>query len=176
MRHYLQLALATFPKQRLWARHKWTLIRAPIMAVCMAIGLSLMPGALVAESARVAEDQTTTGKFLTATEVRPILTATKSSWIAVREFDGNDLLYFTHLLAWRCGLYEVNFSINGGELQPFPIPECAPDIVNAMAIPEDAQVYLTYELGSVQSIEVTLLYDDLGTDTASYERSAVLTP
>lgn len=123
---------------------------------------------------RVAEDQTVTGKFLTATEVRPILGATKGNWIAVREFNGQDLLYFTHLLSWRCGLYEVNFAINGGKMQLFEMAECDPD--NAMAIPSDATIYLEYPLKSIETITVELLYDDLGREIAEFERANVMTP
>ncbi len=125
---------------------------------------------------RVAEDQTPTGKFLTAGEVRPILNATKTSWIGVREFDGQDLVYFTHLLAWRCGLYEVQYVINGGAAEVFTIPECPPDIENAMTIPEDTQIFITQPLGSVETVDVTLLYDDLGTDVVQFSRAAVLMP
>lgn len=145
------------------------------------IGLLALAGVVsgqvaIADTERKAEDQTPTGKFLTAGEVRPILEATKGNWIGVREFDGKDLVYFTHLVSWRCGLYEVHYAINGGEMQPFPIPECPPDIANAMAIPDDAEVYITRELGTVQSVKVELLYDDLGTDTVTYERAAVKIP
>ncbi|PSL19592.1 hypothetical protein [Shimia abyssi] len=126
--------------------------------------------------AREAEDQTPSGKFLTATEVRPILDATKGNWVAVREYGGQDLVYFTHLLSWRCGLFDVHFSINGGEMQRFDIPECPPDIAQPNAIPDDATIYLSFELGSVQSIEVELLYDDLGADAATFERAAILLP
>lgn len=66
--------------------------------------------------------------------------------------------------------------INGGPAEVFPIPKCPPDIENAMTIPEDTQIFITQPLGSVQTVEVTLLYDDLGTDTAQYERSAVMIP
>jgi len=125
---------------------------------------------------RVAEDQTPTGKFLTAGEVRPILNATKTSWIGVREFDGQDLVYFTHLLAWRCGLYEVQYTINGGAAEVFPIPECPADIENAMTIPEDTQIFITQPLGSVNTVDVTVLYDDLGTDTVQFERASVMLP
>ena len=137
--------------------------------------LAVLGSTALAED-RVAEDQTPTGKFLAAGEVRPILEATKTSWIGVREFDGQDLVYFTHLLSWRCGLYDVQYAINGGPTQVFPIPECPPDIENAMTIPEDTQIYITQPLGSVHTVDVTLLYDDLGTDTVQYERSAVLIP
>lgn len=137
--------------------------------------LGVLSSTALAED-RVAEDQTPTGKFLTAGEVRPILEATKTSWIGVREFDGQDLVYFTHLLSWRCGLFEVQYAINGGPAQVFSIPECPPDIENAMTIPEDTQIYITQPLGSVQTVDVMLLYDDLGTDSVQYERSAVLIP
>ena len=151
-------------------------MRSNLLSVCAAIALAAGVSGLHAEEARVAEDQTPTGKFLTAGEVRPILDATKGNWIAVREFDGQDLVYFTHLVSWRCGLYEVQFRINGGELRQFPIAHCPPDIESAMAIPEDTQVFITEPLGSVQSVDVTLLYDDLGTDEASFERASVLLP
>ncbi|MGR3714718.1 MAG: hypothetical protein ACU0A6_16540 [Shimia sp.] len=130
----------------------------------------------LAEGDRVAEDQTPTGKFLTATEVRPILDATQANWVAVREYEGQDLIYFTHLLSWRCGLFEVQYTINEGPRTVFTIPECAPDIANAMAIPDGTVIYIARPLGSVQTIKIDVLYDDLGTASASFDRAAVLIP
>lgn len=125
---------------------------------------------------RVAEDQTPTGKFLTASEVKPILGATKGNWIAVREWEGQDLIYFTHLLSWRCGLYEIRYTVNEGEQLSWPIPDCDPATHTVGAIPEDAAIYTELPLKSVETITVDLLYDDLSTETATFERAAVLIP
>ncbi|GAA6209146.1 hypothetical protein NBRC116601_24390 [Cognatishimia sp. WU-CL00825] len=134
-----------------------------------------LSGTLAAED-RLAEDQSPSGKFLTATEVKPILTATKANWIAVREWQGQDLIYFTHLLSWRCGLYEIRYSVNGGPQQLWPIPECDPVTHSVGLIPEGTEIYTTLPLQSVASVEIEVLYDDLTTDVSAYERAAVLMP
>ena len=125
---------------------------------------------------RVAEDQTPTGKFMTATEVKPILGATKGNWVAVREWEGQDLIYITHLLSWRCGLFEVRYAVNGGEQMTWPLPDCDAATYTPGAIPTDADIYTTLPLKSVETVEIELLYDDLTTEQASFERQAVLLP
>lgn len=124
----------------------------------------------------VAEDQTPTGRFLTAGEVKPILSATQASWIAVREWEGQDLLYFTHLLSWRCGLYEIRYAINGGAFESHGFPECDPASQTLGSIPEGAQIYIAFPLSSIEVISIELLYDDLSTERAEFTRSSVLIP
>ncbi len=164
------------------------MIDVVLFLMAMAAGGGDAAGGMVAELAepvgqdrpkvmREAEDQTLSGKFLTATETRPILTATRGNWVAVREFNGQDLVYFTHLLSWRCGLYEINYAINGGPMQSWPMPECYADGPSPNAITaEDGLPYISLELGSVQSIDVEILYDDLSTDAAHFDRAAVKMP
>ncbi len=123
-----------------------------------------------------AEDQAPTGKFLTATEVRPILTATKANWIAVREWEGQDLLYFTQLLSWRCGLHQVRYSVNGQEPKIWPLPACDTQSYTPASIPSDAHIYVSLPLSSVETISVDLLYDDMTTDQEEYLRAAILIP
>lgn len=145
-------------------------VSAAMMAVMCA------GGAAVAQEGFVMEDQTPTGKFLTATEVRPILEATQGNWIAVRDYNGQDLLYFTHLLAWRCGLHAVRFAINDGPMQPFELPPCDAEAPAPAAIPDGAVIYLGFPSGSIETVTVELFYDDLGTSSARFERAAVQIP
>lgn len=116
--------------------------------------------------------------FTTAAEVQPILTMTKGNWVAVREYDGNDLLYFTHLESWRCGLDGVMYGINSDvadqvwEQEACYEDEAAP---NTMKM-ENGLPFVTLELGSVETLIVEITYDDGTTDTATYERKAIMTP
>ncbi|PIE13129.1 MAG: hypothetical protein CSA70_07035 [Rhodobacterales bacterium] len=124
----------------------------------------------------MAEDQTPTGKFTTAVEVKPILAATRANWVAVREYEGQDLVYFSHLLAWRCGLVGVRYAINGGAQKDWPLAPCQIDTAQPNAIPRDARIYESHALKSVETISVELIYDDLTRETAVFSRKSVLMP
>ena len=114
----------------------------------------------------------------TTAEVKPILTMIKGMWVAVREYDGNDLLYFTMLESYRCGLDEVKYGINSDvpdqvwEQEACYVDEAAP---NAMKM-EDGLPFITFELGSIETVIVEITYDDGTTDTETYERNAIMTP
>ncbi len=109
-----------------------------------------------------AEPQTPTGRFTTATEVRPILNATRGSWVAVRVWEGRDLLYVTQLWSWRCGLLEMKIGINGAPPEVWPLPECHMDQPMPGAIlEEDGLPYREYGVDEIRRIVVELLYDDL---------------
>lgn len=127
--------------------------------------------------ALVAEPQVPTGKFTTAVEVKPILNATRGNWVAVREFNGQDLVYVTHLWSWRCGLLEMRVGINGAPPEPWPLPPCHIDQpAPNMVADGDGLPYREFGLQSVASLEVELTYDDLSTDVAQFDRQAVLIP
>ncbi|MFD3189473.1 hypothetical protein ACFMPD_04260 [Sedimentitalea sp. HM32M-2] len=130
-----------------------------------------------AEPQLVAEPQVPTGKFTTALEVKPILNATRGNWITVREFNGRDLLYVTHLWSWRCGLLELRVGLNGNPPEPWPLPECHLDAATPAAILEtDGLPYRDFQQGSIAMIEVQITYDDLTTDRAKYNRQGIQIP
>ncbi len=124
-----------------------------------------------------AEPQTPTGRFTTATEVKPILNATRGSWVAVRVWEGRDLLYVTQLWSWRCGLLEMKIGINGAPPEVWPLPKChMSQPMPGTILEEDGLPYREYGLNEIKSIVVELLYDDLSTDRAEFNRADVLTP
>ena len=99
---------------------------------------------------------------------------TKANWISVREFDGQDLLYVTHLWAWRCGLLEIKVGVNGETPQNWPLPTCHENEAAPNAIKEgDGLPYRNYGLGQIALIEVHLTYDDLSTESAKFNRQGM---
>ncbi len=133
-----------------------------------------MAAALVAGLAAPASAQ----NFTTAAEIRPILEATRANWVAVREYDGRDLVYFTHLIAWRCGLTEVKFTINdASQIYVWPLEPCYEGTAQPNAI--KAEEYLPYvelPLGAAQTIAVVMTLDDGSVLSGGYGRAAVLMP
>ncbi|WP_227751488.1 hypothetical protein [Tabrizicola oligotrophica] len=137
------------------------------------VAVSMTVAAMAAATVALAQTYTT------AAEVKPILTATKPSWIAVREFDGQDLLYFTNLLAWRCGVSTIAYGLNGAPAEtPFAMEPCyeGEAVPNALKAEDNAFLFLTQPLGSIATVSLLVTYDDGSTDTADYERKAVLMP
>jgi hypothetical protein len=125
------------------------------------------------------EPQTPTGLYTTATEVKPILGLTRASWVAVQDNDGTDFVYFTNLIAWRCGIWEVRYGLNGAApTTPLPLEPCYEDTAapNAIIDPVTYPIYITAPSGSVESIELEILFDDATIDAAVYARASVLMP
>jgi hypothetical protein len=124
-----------------------------------------------------AEPQEPTGRFTTATEVKPILNLTRNNWIHVREFNGQDLVYVTHLWSWRCGLLDMKVGINGAAPETWPLPQCHMDQPMPNAILDtDGLPYRSFGLGAVNEIEVHLVYDDLSTEQVRFNRQGMAQP
>lgn len=116
-------------------------------------------------------------QFTTAEEIRPILDATRANWVSVREFDGNDLLDFTHLMDWRCGLDSIRYSVNGEPSKTWQGEPCHADEAKPNAIKSPEQpLHVVYPLGSIETVKIDLDYDDGTTDSASYDRRSILMP
>lgn len=115
--------------------------------------------------------------FMTSAEVKPIMGMTEGSWVAVREWEGQDLVYFTHLESMRCGIQSVRYGINVAEPDTdWALDTCDKSKANPNEISGEHLIYGTFPLGSVQTISVTLGFDDGTTLSNTFERSAIMTP
>lgn len=135
--------------------------------------------AMAESGTRQPEPQIATGQWTVAVEVKPILGMTKSNWVAVRLYEGQDLLYFSHLLAFRCGLWEIRWGVNGEPAtNQVALEPCHTDTAqpNALTDPLTYPIYVTLPPESVTSVFVEIVYDDGTTDFARFDRNQILIP
>ena len=91
-------------------------------------------------------------------QIKPILNMTKDNWISFRDYNGKQLIYFTHLESYTCGIKQVRYSINSDALdQTWELQPCDPN--NPIEITKEV-IYLTLPLGTAQSIAVKLTFTD----------------
>jgi len=131
------------------------------------------------DASRAPEPQIATGKFTTAVEVRPILSMTKAQWVGVREYNDSDYVYFTQLMAWRCGLWDIRYGINGAPADNVMAMEpCNEEFAqpNVMVDIENYLPYVIFPLGSVDTITIEIVFDDGTSDSAQYDRADVRIP
>ncbi len=117
-------------------------------------------------------------QFTTAQEVRPILQATRAQWIALRDYEGKDWLYFTQILAWRCGLSDIFFAVNDGPEERLEMEECHEGTATPNALTSDDldRFLRRYPAGSVTRVRIRLVLDDGTQDSAEFARKDVLMP
>lgn len=95
-----------------------------------------------------------------------LLEITKASWVDTQTFDQQNLVYFTHLLSYRCGIQAVRYGINRDQPdQTFALPPCNPAdpyavegtlYIEAPKSLKNVVVELTYLDGRTSTIETFL--------------------
>ncbi len=91
---------------------------------------------------------------------RTALTATSDQWIAFRNYDGRQWIYFTGIVTWHCALKQVLYSVNSEDLdQIFPLPECNEQTPYSID-PERDPVYVNMKLGSAETVAVQIVFAD----------------
>lgn len=111
-------------------------------------------------------------QFNSAAEVKPILQMIVPQWVSIREYDGQDLLYFTLLEVYRCGLEQIRYVINDGKPRVWQTEPCEGDAVFS-EIGADRLPYATFGLGSLETVRIELIYDDGSVQTERYQRSDI---
>ncbi|MDI1266424.1 MAG: caspase family protein [bacterium] len=88
---------------------------------------------------------------------RKILDMTSTSWLSFREFNGL-LVYYTHLMSYRCAIREVRVGIDSAVPDKvLKMPPCDPR--DPSVIPHDATPYLKLA-PATKSVSVELTYRD----------------
>ncbi len=155
-------------------------LQAEAMAQAEAAAVAEAPvTAMDSLAGREPEPQVPTGKYTTAVEIKPIMGMTKSNWAAVRLYEGQDLVYFTHMLSWRCGLWEIRYGINGNPAdQVFEMEPCHEETAqpNAMTDVANYLPFITLPPESVETLYVEITYDDGTTDFAQFNRNEIEIP
>ena len=91
-------------------------------------------------------------------QMKQILNMTQSNWVSFRDFNGKQLIYFTHLESYTCGIKEVRYSINSNKMDKvWELQPC--DTKNPMAVTKDI-IYLTMPLATAKSIAVQVTFTD----------------
>jgi len=101
---------------------------------------------------------------------KQILPMIKASWLAFRNYSGRQLVYFSNLLAYRCGLSDIRYSINSDALdRSFPLPPCdpaQPQSLDAAKYPP----YVSLAPGTAKQIAVQAIFKDGSTtDTVRFK-------
>jgi hypothetical protein len=94
---------------------------------------------------------------------RAMLDGNKATgWVAFRDYDGRQLVYFAPLLTLHCRLSEIRYSINSDALdQTFPVPECIPALpwsLSSDITPEE--LLLDLPPGSAESLTAQVVWDN----------------
>ncbi len=77
----------------------------------------------------------------------------------------SDLIYFTQLLAWRCGVQEVHYGFNDDlPVNRLPLEPCHRDLANPNTMKETRAgpypLFITVPKGSAQQVRLRVIYED----------------
>ena len=122
------------------------------ITVCMALVLSVVCAMTTAASSQ--------SRVPTVPFVKKALKVSKGRWIAFRNFHGNQLVYFSSLVTWKCAISELRYSVNGTALdQRWPLPSCNPHVPYNIDL-KTTKVLLTLPLGQAKSVSVQIVFKD----------------
>ena len=101
--------------------------------------------------------------------------AIKAQMISFKQEGDVDFVYFTNLLAWRCGVAQILVGLNGAPPTiPYPMEPCWRDLrePNSLKMEDPAfPIYLKMPAGSAQTMTLRIIYEDGKTADFVVERA-----
>ncbi|WP_022703093.1 hypothetical protein [Pseudorhodobacter ferrugineus] len=88
----------------------------------------------------------------------------KDQIVSFTENGDQDLIYFTAILAWRCGVQEIYYGLNDAPIvTALPLEPCNRDLrqPNQSKFRDQTYpMYITVPKGSAQSVSLRVIYED----------------
>ncbi|MCC5965287.1 MAG: hypothetical protein JJU24_04045 [Natronohydrobacter sp.] len=110
--------------------------------------------------------------FTTQAEVQPILEMTRAHWVGIGTATGRDLLYFTHLLSWRCGVVEIRYGLNGAAPETLlQMEPCHRETNQPNAIRE--LPFIGYALNEIAAVSVRVVFPDGAEMVQEFSRAEI---
>jgi hypothetical protein len=93
-------------------------------------------------------------------QAKLMLNSAKSGWVAFRNYNGKQLIYFSNILSYHCNIKSLNYWINDEtEANSWAIPKCNPH--NPYAVdPTKDPIYFSRPLGSIKKLTVLVTFID----------------
>jgi hypothetical protein len=125
--------------------------------------ISLVSALLAFTSPAFAQDAIPTD-FTTPEGAAFIHQTIKDTALSFRQEGAEDFIYFTNVIAWRCGVVTLTYGLNAETPSiPFPMEPCWRDLrePNTMKMENPAfALFLKVPTGSVQTVTLRFLYED----------------
>ncbi len=90
--------------------------------------------------------------------------AIKTQMVSFKQEGDVDFVYFTNLLAWRCGVSQILVGLNGAPPTiPYPMEPCYRDLREPNTLKMDRPefpIYLKMPAGSAQTMTLHIVYED----------------
>lgn len=97
---------------------------------------------------------------------------TRAHWVGIGTATGRDLLYFTHLLSWRCGVTDIRYGVNGaGPDTVLQMEPCHRDTNQPNAIRE--LPYIGFALDEISAVAVRVTFADGTEMTQEFSRAEI---
>ncbi len=87
---------------------------------------------------------------------KQILEQLWTAWVSFREYNGN-LVYFSHLVSYRCGISKIEYTLDNGKTEEWPLEACDP--ANPNGITDNSKLFRKVP-GTTKTMQVQLTYYD----------------
>jgi hypothetical protein len=134
-----------------------------------------MRGSVLCLALLVPQAGWTQGDLTSAAGAAMIHQGIKAQMVSFKQEGDVDFVYFTNLLAWRCGVAQILVGLNGAEPTiPLAMEPCYRDLAQPNTLKMDRPefpIYLKMPAGSAQTMVLRILYEDGNAADFLVERS-----